>query len=1087
MGDLENSKFDCALHQHHQRLGGFQMAGFLQKSTKRLYLGRSYSNFVRRWFVLKHGCLCYYDSDDSDEPRGVIFFDEDTKVYRKSSYDPLQFRLDNRQLNMHLRADTGGADTVAKWMCAIHRALAAVRATPRPFGSFAPIRAGNRVTPLVDGAAHMAAVAQLIDGAAAEVLIAGWWVCPDILLTRGGAAVPTIDDGRTLRAALRQAADRGVVVCVIMYREIGLALPSDSAHQKQRLTELRHPNINVIRHPYPSNAFRSEDAMWSHHEKLVVVDRDVALVGGIDLCFGRWDTPAHVVAPPLRASRRCFPGLDFYNPRRRDFCQVAQHPAVDIVSRKRRGRMPWHDVHCRVEGPAARDIARHLIERWDFALINGISKSRTKPYLLPLAAGVTLACRVPGAEGAGTAIGSESTRSGYHSDDDGGSHRGGGGSSEDEDGGGTSSSVGDNGDDDADGSSSMGSLTDGGEIESLADIDESAVGPTAGGGFTCDVQALRSSGMWSLGLSKDEASIAARYAAAIEAAEHFVYIENQFFVSSCGDDGEDGGDDGGKDTADDGVVRNTLAKALLERLVRAFDSDEAFRVVVLIPAYPCFDGDASTNASIQAVLFYQLGGIRRLYAALRKRCPGIHVFRYLNFYTLRGWGVTPAGSPVSEQIYIHSKILIADDRLAIIGSANINDRSMLGCRDSEVAVAVEDTAAVETLMAGRPWRAAKFAHELRVSLWQEHLGLGDHPACSGSVHGDVYSGNGSSGDGGGAGSGTVTDGGVDGGRSSGGGNSSVAALDAVKTETTLAAPLPALAPTLGPARSSVVDEYGLEGSGGGEEGENHIDEDEEEHVTVDDADSSDNADGPGGSGGGDDGSNAGALAVLAAAATTVAAGAGTAEESEEEEEETDSDEDAAPASRGVALRQVGSTDLRVCPVCTGEAAALADGGGDGGGGCALVDPLDETVYTRLWHATARHNTLIYEANYPDIPRDTIGTLNQAAAARAHARMVTPQVGSLSAAAVAMAQEGAASPAPPLAGGPPAGMPSASATAGAAVSRLARWAAPRGCHCGRSLRDVRGHLTLLPTRYLIRERELRLGLTGEALVPRTAFT
>jgi phosphatidylserine/phosphatidylglycerophosphate/cardiolipin synthase-like enzyme len=35
---------------------------------------------------------------------------------------------------------------------------------------------------------------------------------------------------------------------------------------------------------------------------------------------------------------------------------------------------------------------------------------------------------------------------------------------------------------------------------------------------------------------------------------------------------------------------------------------------------------------------------------------------------------------VTEQIYIHSKLLIVDDRLVICGSANINDRSMLGKR-----------------------------------------------------------------------------------------------------------------------------------------------------------------------------------------------------------------------------------------------------------------------------------------------------------------------------------------------------------------------------------------------------------------------
>lgn len=44
---------------------------------------------------------------------------------------------------------------------------------------------------------------------------------------------------------------------------------------------------------------------------------------------------------------------------------------------------------------------------------------------------------------------------------------------------------------------------------------------------------------------------------------------------------------------------------------------------------------------------------------------------------------------VTELIYVHSKLLIVDDHLVICGSANINDRSMLGKRDSEIAVIVE--------------------------------------------------------------------------------------------------------------------------------------------------------------------------------------------------------------------------------------------------------------------------------------------------------------------------------------------------------------------------------------------------------------
>jgi len=42
--------------------------------------------------------------------------------------------------------------------------------------------------------------------------------------------------------------------------------------------------------------------------------------------------------------------------------------------------------------------------------------------------------------------------------------------------------------------------------------------------------------------------------------------------------------------------------------------------------------------------------------------------------------------PVSEIVYVHSKLMIVDDDFVILGSANINDRSMVGDRDSELAV-----------------------------------------------------------------------------------------------------------------------------------------------------------------------------------------------------------------------------------------------------------------------------------------------------------------------------------------------------------------------------------------------------------------
>lgn len=66
-----------------------------------------------------------------------------------------------------------------------------------------------------------------------------------------------------------------------------------------------------------------------------------------------------------------------------------------------------------------------------------------------------------------------------------------------------------------------------------------------------------------------------------------------------------------------------------------------------------------------------------------------------------------------DQIYVHSKLLIIDDVYAVIGSPNITQRSMT--HDTEIAVAVVD-AQVED-------GACRFARELRMDVWGEHLGL----------------------------------------------------------------------------------------------------------------------------------------------------------------------------------------------------------------------------------------------------------------------------------------------------------------------------------------------------------------------------
>jgi phosphatidylserine/phosphatidylglycerophosphate/cardiolipin synthase-like enzyme len=78
-------------------------------------------------------------------------------------------------------------------------------------------------------------------------------------------------------------------------------------------------------------------------------------------------------------------------------------------------------------------------------------------------------------------------------------------------------------------------------------------------------------------------------------------------------------------------------------------------------------------------------------------------------------------------VYVHSKVAIVDDCVAFIGSANINDRSLLADTDSELCVRVSHGVPVTVYMNGVPTQCSAFVHRLRQRLWREHLGLLDSP------------------------------------------------------------------------------------------------------------------------------------------------------------------------------------------------------------------------------------------------------------------------------------------------------------------------------------------------------------------------
>ncbi len=120
------------------------------------------------------------------------------------------------------------------------------------------------------------------------------------------------------------------------------------------------------------------------------------------------------------------------------------------------------------------------------------------------------------------------------------------------------------------------------------------------------------------------------------------------------------------------------------------------------------------------IYFTLFRGVKSLFGKLSVK--NVSVDKYISVYGLRTYDLVNDIS-TTEQIYVHSKMMIVDDRLTIIGSANINDRSMVGYGDSKVDVIIEDKEMIPGKMNGKPHKVGNFSHSLRCRLLKEHLGM----------------------------------------------------------------------------------------------------------------------------------------------------------------------------------------------------------------------------------------------------------------------------------------------------------------------------------------------------------------------------
>eukprot|EP00397_Hematodinium_sp_SG-2012_P001436 GEMP01001438.1.p1 GENE.GEMP01001438.1~~GEMP01001438.1.p1 ORF type:complete len:1567 (+),score=295.26 GEMP01001438.1:413-5113(+) len=224
------------------------------------------------------------------------------------------------------------------------------------------------------------------------------------------------------------------------------------------------------------------------------------------------------------------------------------------------------------------------------------------------------------------------------------------------------------------------------------------------------VQLLRTCANWSYGTC--ESSVHECYRRLITAAKQFIYIENQFFVTSTHRTAERNGA-----TI---PVRNKIGQALVDRILQAAQRGENFRVYVVLPAMPGFECKDLRHVdayNLRYIMWTQYLSICRgpnsIISTLEAELPrcglSASTWRdYIGFYCLKHAGQLPDNTLRAGQIYVHSKVLIVDDEQMICGSANINDRSLIIGRDSEMCVLVT---------------SKRFVSQARQRLWHEHFGL----------------------------------------------------------------------------------------------------------------------------------------------------------------------------------------------------------------------------------------------------------------------------------------------------------------------------------------------------------------------------
>lgn len=533
------------------------------------------------------------------------------------------------------------------------------------------------------------------------VYIAGWSIYHKVKLVREPTRPLPQGGNLNLGELLKFKSQEGVRVLLLVWDDKtshhNVLLKTEGVmqtHDEETKKFFKHSSVQCLLAPrYASSKlswFKQQvvGTLYTHHQKSVIVDSQAygnyrkltAFIGGLDLCDGRYDTPEH----------RLFKGLE-------TVYEEDYHNPTFVTNADAHGpRQPWHDLHCKVEGPAAYDILINFDQRWHKAIkIHKFAKRFRKVAHRYMDDSLIQIERIswilsPRREN----FPDGDPQLWVSKEDD----------------------------------------PDNWHVQVFRSIDSGSVK-----GFPKTVQEAHNQNLVRRKNLLIDKSIHTAYVKAIRSAQHFIYIENQYFLGSSYN----------WPSYKNAGAHNLIPMEIALKIAGKIRKGERFAVYVVIPMWP--EGNP-TSASVQEILFWQSQTMGMMYGIIAEalKDSGLADSQdpqdYLNFYCLGnrepkdGSEPPPINSPAENSpqgqaqkyrrfmIYVHAKGMIVDDEYVIMGSANINERSLEGSRDTEIAVGSYQPHHTWASKQGHPHGQV---YGYRMSLWAEHLGLleesFDHP------------------------------------------------------------------------------------------------------------------------------------------------------------------------------------------------------------------------------------------------------------------------------------------------------------------------------------------------------------------------